>query len=426
MDWRLRLDLAWRSAEIAGCFAWERLSTGISFTPRTKALRSNPHPLYHRLREKDPVHRSHLAGGYVLSRYDDVQSVLADRRYSSDERNWSRYPRFARLRRLANLPDPYESGLAAMLRMDPPDHTRLRSLASKAFTPRAIDQWKPRMEAVAGALIDRIPPGEPFDLIRDFAGPLPVVVIAELLGVSSEDHERFRHLSDQVVKSLGDGSLEEVHQAFAARAELSAVLGAIADDRRRQPRADLISGLVAAEEAGDRLTRDELLSTCILLLVAGNETTTKLIGNAVVALLANPPQWALLREEPKRIPGAVEELLRYDGPVQLTSRLALEDGDLFGKPVTRGMQVVLLLAAANRDPARFVDPDRLDVTRDDVRHLAFGHGTHFCLGSRLARLEAAVALEALLARLPALAHAGDVAWSTNTVLRGPTALPLRA
>ncbi len=426
MNWRLRLDLALLGVEVATRYAWERATTGVTFTPRTQALRSNPHPLYRRLRETDPVHRSQLAGGYVLSRYEDVQSVIADRRFSSDERNWNRYGRFARLRRLADIPDPYESGLAAMLRMDPPDHTRLRGLATKAFTPRAIDQWQPRMQAVAHALLHRIAPHGPFDLVRDFAGPLPVVVIAELLGVPSEEHERFRQLSDRVVKSLGDGSLDDVHDAFVARDELARILEGIAADRRAQPREDLISGLVAAEEAGDRLTRDELISTCILLLVAGNETTTKLIGNSVVALLANPAQGALLREEPKRIPGAVEELLRYDGPVQLTSRLATEDCDLFGEPVKRGMQIVLLLAAANRDPARFADPDRLDVTRDDVRHLAFGHGTHFCLGARLARLETAVALEALLARLPRLEHAGEVAWSTNTVLRGPTSLPLRS
>jgi cytochrome P450 len=199
----------------------------------------------------------------------------------------------------------------------------------------------------------------------------------------------------------------------------------VAEQRRRAPQEDLLSGLVAAEEAGDRLTRGELFATCVLLLVAGNETTTNLIGNALLALLRHPEQLALLREEPKRMAGALEELLRYDSPVQITSRMVLEDGELAGRELRRGQQLVLLLGAANRDPVRFRAPERLDLLRDDVRHLSFGHGIHHCLGAQLARLEAQLALSGLLARFPKLR--GDTAaveWGDNTILRGPRSLRL--
>jgi len=198
----------------------------------------------------------------------------------------------------------------------------------------------------------------------------------------------------------------------------------LAEVRRREPREDLISALVQAEEAGDHLSRNELFTTCVLLLVAGNETTTKLIGNSVVALLRNPDQLELLRREPERMPAAVEELLRYDGPVQLPSRMVTEDRELRGHRLRRGQQLVLVLAAANRDPEQFADPDRLDVTRGEVRHLALSHGLHFCLGAQLARLEATLSLEPLVTRFPGLRFAGPVEWGDNTVLRGPRALPL--
>ena len=206
--------------------------------------------------------------------------------------------------------------------------------------------------------------------------------------------------------------------------ELGEYLERIAEERRREPRDDLLSGLVAAEEAGDRLSMKELLATCVLLLVAGNETTTKLIANSVVALLRNPAQLELLRSEPKRIPGAVEELLRYDSPVQLTSRVVLEDRSFRGRPFRKGQQLVLLLAAGNRDPEQFDEPDTLDVTRDGVRHLSFSHGLHRCLGLQLARLEGALALEGLITRFPDLRLDGEIEWGDNTVLRGPRRLPV--
>ena len=311
-----------------------------------------------------------------------------------------------------------------MLRLDPPDHTRLRTLVSKAFTPRAVERMRPIVEKYVAETLGRLDGRHSMELVADFAAPLPVSVIAEMLGVPVADRDRFRHWSDEAVRTLGDNTLDDRRRAIAAMDELGVYLEAIADERRREPREDLLSALVRAEEAGDRLSRTELFTTCVLLLVAGNETTTKLLGNAVLALLAHPEQLALLRREPERIPAAVEELLRYDGPVQLTSRMVTEDRELRGHRLRRGQQLVLVLAAANRDPAQFDDPERLDVTRSDVKHLALGHGLHFCLGAQLARLEAGLALEALVTRFPALRLDGPVEWGDNTVLRGPRSLPL--
>ena len=424
MSLRVKLDSALEALRAVAWMAVERVETGIVFNPMRREMRANPHPYYRALREKDPFHRSRPADGWILSRYADVEAVLGDRSFSSDERNLRRWPRMSARHRRAGLPDPYESGRASMLRSDPPDHTRLRTLVSKAFTPRAIERVRPTVEKYVEETLGRVQTRRKLELVGDFAAPLPVSVIAEMLGVPVADRDRFRHWSDETVRTLGDNTLEDRRRAFAAMNELEAYLAAITEERRREPRDDLISALVRAEEAGDRLSRTELFMTCVLLLVAGNETTTKLIGNAVLALLEHPDQMELLRREPERIPGAVDELLRYDGPVQLTSRMVLEDREFRGYRLRRGQQLVLLLAGANRDPERFPDPDRLDVTRPDVRHLAFSQGLHFCLGAQLARLEASLALEALVTRFPGLRRDGPVVWSDNTVLRGPRVLPL--
>ena len=425
MRFRVKLDQTLLAIEMGAKLAFERVETGLVFNPARKDLRADPHPYYRELRERDPIHRSRAADGWVLSRYRDVAAVLGDRRYSADERNLRRWAAMMRRREHAGLPDPYAEERASMLRLDAPDHTRLRSLVGKAFTPRAIERMRERIAGLVGELLGRFSPGEPMELIADFASPLPVTIIAEMLGVPAEDHARFRHWSDEAIRTLGEGGIEDHRRAEAAMVELGEYLMAVADERRRAPREDLLTGLVQAEEQGDHLRDGELATLCVLLLVAGNETTTKLVANSTVALLRNPGQLDLLRREPKRIAGAVDELLRYDGPVQLTSRMVLEDGELEGRPLRRGQQLVLMLAAANRDPEQFAAPDRLDVTRENVRHLAFGQGAHFCLGAQLARLETTLALEGLLARFPGLAF-GDapIVWGDNTVLRGPTRLPL--
>src|SRR4029453_8952179 len=321
-------------------------------------------------------------------------------------RRLRRYRRLQARNRRAGLEDPYEADRASMLRLDPPDHTRLRNLVSKAFTPRAVAAMRPVVEKYVDELLGALEGRRTIELIRDFAAPLPVSVIAEMLGVPVEDRERFRHWSDEAVRTLGDGTMDDRRRAVAAMEELGAYLEGIAEERRREPRGALLSGPVAAEGAGHHPPTTELFTTCVLLLVAGNETTTKLIGNAVLALLRHPDQLEILRSEPERIPSAIEELLRYDSPVQLTSRMVLEDRELCGRRLRRGQQLVLLLGAGNRDPAQFEDPEQLDVTRDDVHHLSFSHGLHFCLGAGLARLEGALALGALLGRFPDLRVAG--------------------
>lgn len=425
MDLRERVEHHALRTLTHGASLVERLRFGATWNPLARRHLEDPYPVYRRLRERDPIHRSFLAPGWVLSRHDDVARVLRDARWSADERNWTRYERLAARRRRRGIPDFYESGLASMLRMDPPDHTRLRTLVSKAFTPRAVERMRPRVEAIVKERLARFE-GAVFELVDELAAPLPVMAIAEMLGVPSEDHARFRHWSDEIVRTLGESTLDDMRRAQAAQEALRRYLEGVAEARRREPRPDLLTALVQAEEEGDRLTSAELFGVCVLLLVAGNETTTKLVANGVLALQGEPDQLALLRDEPERIPAAVEELLRFVGPVQLTSRMAREDGELAGRPVRRGEQIVLLLASANRDEAVFPDAERLDVTRDNVRHLAFGHGIHHCLGAQLARLEATAALRGLLERFPTLRLAEErVVWGDNTVLRGPVRLPLR-
>jgi cytochrome P450 len=282
---------------------------------------------------------------------------------------------------------------------------------------------RPRVEQILKELLEARPPHGAMELVREFAAPLPVRVIAEMLGVPPEDHLRFRDWSNQVVRSLGESTFDDQRAAQRATAELRAYFEAIVEARRVAPRDDLISALAAAEQDGDRLKLSEMFATLVLLLVAGNETTTNLISNAMLALLRNPEQLALLRAEPERVPAALEEVLRYDSPVQLTSRIAKHDCTLSGRPVRRGQQLVLLLASANRDPAVFADPERFDITRPDVRHLAFSQGQHYCLGAQLARLEGTLALEALVTRYPNLRLPEQkIRWRNNTILRGPTEL----
>ena len=403
--------------------AVERLETGVVFNPMYPPLRSDPYPFYAKLREKDPVHRSRAGGGWVLSRHRDILAVLRDPSYSADERNFTRFATIVARFKRQGLNAPYEDDNGAMLRLDAPDHTRLRSLVSKAFTPRAVERMRPRIEAILKDLLDSRPARGPMELVTELGSPLPVRVIAEMLGIPAEDHERFRAWSNEAVRSLGDGTIEDRLAGQRASEQLREYFTAVIEARRRAPKDDLISGLVAAEEAGDTLKRNELLNTLTLLLIAGNETTTNLISNAVLALARNPDQLEILRKSPEKVPAAVEEFLRYDSPVQMTSRIATRDHEVCGERVLRGQQLILLLGSGNRDPDVFPDPDRLDVTRSDVRHLSFSHGSHFCLGAQLARLEASLALEALITRFPNFKLLPqEIPWSKNTILRGPQSL----
>ncbi|MBM3139411.1 MAG: cytochrome P450 [Chloroflexi bacterium] len=401
-----------RPIAIRGLLLRERLRSGVVWNPLDDGYQQDPVPAHARLRERDPVHRSELLGVWILSRYAEIDEILRD------------HDRFSSATRRATSGDAargvQELDVPSMLFLDPPDHTRLRALVARAFTRRSIDSWRARIEQIVEELLDELSEVGEFDLIERFANPLPTLVIAEMLGVPGADYDRFRQWSDLIARTLEPTlTAGELQQAMVARDELRAYFAEIAEQRRLEPREDLVSVLVAAEEGGDRLTHEELITMLILLLVAGNETTTNLIGNGVLALLRHPDQLAWLRAHPESADAAIEELLRYDGPVQTDGRAALEDVVIGGKQVRRGEQVILLLGAANHDPREFVDPDRLDLSRGDKSHLSFGRGIHHCLGAPLARLEGQVAIPAIVARFPGLRLTGErPRFKDQVVLRG--------
>jgi len=316
-----------------------------------------------------------------------------------------------------------------MLFTDPPVHTRLRGLVTQAFTPRTIERLRPRITEIAEQLIDGLLQRGEMDLIRDFAFPLPVIVIAELLGVPPEDRDRFKAWSTDLTLGVNPtATADDLVKVEAAVVALVAYLQPIFEERRRAPRADLISELVRAQEAGDRLSRQELSSTCRLLLTAGHETTVNLIGNGMLALLNHPDERRRLTSEPALLPNAVEELLRFDSPVQMTIRFASEETALGAHQARRGDLIVALIGGANRDPAQFADPERLDLSRANAdTHLSFGGGIHYCLGAALARLEGQVVFSTLAQRFPQMrlaVRADEVEYRDHFVLRGLKALPV--
>src|SRR3954471_7287359 len=377
--------------------------------------RDDPYPAMAALRDDAPV--ADAGGVWVLSRFADCRAALLDPRFSSDLRKADGF----------DPTDPLAQAAGAlMVYNDPPDHTRLRGLVQKAFTPRRVHDLRPRVEAIVAELIGaRAEVGE-MEVLADLAYPLPFRVIAELLGVPPGDHDRFRGWANDMALVLEPLQTEERRaRAIAASLRLGEYLQPQFAERRAQPRDDLLTALVQAEQEGDRLSESELGANVVQLLIAGHETTQNLIANGLWALLRHPDQLARLRDDPGLAPAAVEELLRYDSPVQLATRVALEDIDLGGATIPRGGRVMVLLGAANRDPARFAEPDRVDLTRRDAGHLAFGHGPHFCLGNALARLEGDVALRALVA-LPELRLAGAAPRYRDTaMLRGLRELHVR-
>jgi cytochrome P450 len=306
----------------------------------------------------------------------------------------------------------------------------LRALVNKAFTPRVIEAMRPHIQDIVDGLLDRVQQQGAMDVIADLAYPLPVTVICEMLGVPATEHEAIRRWSADLVRSLdaigpfADADVQE--RGVQARRALGEYFRVLMSERRRDPRPDLLTGLIAAEDAGDRLTEGELLAMCVLLFVAGHETTVNLIGNGVLALLHHRDQLRRLRDEPALIPAAVEEFLRYDSPVQRTARIPVDDVEIEGHKIPHGTMVVAAIGAANRDPAHFSDPDRLDIARTENRHVAFGFGIHFCLGAPLARLEAQIAIGTLVSRAPKLQLATQAApeWRESLTLRGLKALPI--
>ena len=395
--------------------ARERLESGVAFNFFSRRLLANPYPIYRRLQTRDPVHRSRLIKGWVLSRHEDIDAVLRDsRRFGNDRASTQD----------ANLRFDSEEP-RSMLYRDPPDHTRLRSLVSKAFTPRAVRALRPRVEKIADDLLDSLDGADSFDVIDAIAYPLPVAVICEMLGVPQEDRGPFREWSNDA--SLSIEPLLDDRRVATSKDTLSKLrdyFSDLAERRRADPGEDLVSVLTQIEDEGDRLSHLELQLMLVLLLVAGNETTRNLVGNGLLALLSNPEQLDRLRREPDLIGPAVEELTRYDSPVQIDGRSVREDTEVGGVPMERGQYLMLLLGAANRDPEAFDDPDVLDVSRERNPHLGFGRGIHHCLGAPLARMEAEVMLGKLLERFPNVRLAGTPSRRRQIVLRGLSSLPV--
>ncbi|HTO52948.1 MAG TPA: cytochrome P450 [Myxococcota bacterium] len=389
-----------------------------AFNPFDEATRRDPFATYARGRELR-VHRHPGLPVVSIFRHADVIEVLRDPTVFSSV--FPPPPGFGP----DDVPPPN------MLGSDPPEHERLRGLVNQAFTPKIVRRLEPRMEEIAESLLDDALQRRRVDLVQALTYPLPVTVIAEIIGVPAEDGPRFKHWSDELVSNLGSGLLgpptaEQIEHNRKVVSELGAYFETLVALRRQEPREDLLSGLVAAELEGSKLSFDELLQMLILLLVAGNETTTTLIGNTALTLLEHPDELARVRAEPERIPSAIEEVLRFCSPVQLDPRCAAADTELCGEKVAKGEIVISWLGAANRDPAVFREPDRFDGARKENRHLAFGFGTHYCLGANLARLEAQIALRVLLRRTRGfrLTSAEPLPLHRSFVFRSFTRIPV--
>jgi len=386
----------------------------------------NPYPVYARLRNEAPVYFSPVLQCWLLTRYQDVIGAFRDPRLSS--RLTSSYGRHLPPEILASI-EPLLKTLASwVIFTDKPEHTRLRGLINKAFTPRMTELLRPRIQGLVEELLDAVEPAERMDVIKDLANPLPVIVIGEMMGLPREDRHLLKGWSDMLVGFLGGPfqTPELFEEAVRGITSMEDYLRQVIAERRKRPGEDLISQLLAAEEQGGLLNEQEILSTCSLVLFAGHETTTNLIGNAVNALLEHPDQLAVLQREPGAVPTAVEEVLRFDSPVQRQIRLAGEDLEVGGQRISKGQALVLVIGSANRDAAQFPEPDRLDVLRKENRHLTFGMGAHFCVGASLGRLEAQLALGTLLRRFPGLKRAeGTPDRVINLSLRGFTSLPVK-
>ena len=399
----------------------------LEYRPSDPAVLADPFPLYRRMQDEEPVHWSPRLKGWVLTRYEDAKRILLDTGLSSD-----------RLRPFfASLPGAESARMAELMRVltlwmvfrDPPQHTRLRRLAGRVFNVRSIHALRPNVEALTAWLLERIGARGEFDFIADFAGPLPALVIMDMLGVPRGELERVKRLSDEMALFIGSAreAQRKYDRAEAATREMAALFRELIAARRAAPRPDLLSELAHLEEDGERLSDDELVATCVLLLFAGHETTTHHLANGLAALLRFPAELQRLRRDPGLAAAAVEELLRYDGPIGAQVRIVQEQQQLHGKTLRPGERVFLLLNAANRDPRAYADPDRLDLGRRGPPHLTFGFGAHICLGFPLARLEGQIALPAVLARWRRLEPASSrLEWIDSLVLRGMAALPLRA
>ena len=404
------------------------VTEAIDFRPDTPAFLADPFPAYRQLREQDPVHWSPKLKAWVLTRYDDIKAVCLDREVSSD-----------RLRPFfATLPGPEAARIGQIVRYlthwmvfrDPPEHTRLRRLTSKVFNLQSMNAMRPAAEELVEWLFERIGGRKDIDFIADFAGPLPALVIMAMLGVPKEELAKVKRMSDDMALFIGSSRMSADKYDIAERAtkEMAGFFLELIQDRKKQPKNDLLSQLVALEDDGDRLTEDELVATCILLLFAGHETTTNHIANGLLSLLRFPAELRALREDAALAPRAIEELLRYDGPSGAQVRVVKVAQEMRGKQLKPGDRVFIMLNAANRDPEAYEQPDRLHLARGGPAHLTFGFGMHICLGFPLARMEGQVALPAVARHWKDIALAvpeAKLQWLNSMVFRGMQAMPLR-
>ncbi len=393
-----------------------------AFNPLDPAFIADPYPFYHRLRETAPVFKTPL-GFWLLTRYEDIALALRDRRFGKDfVGNISR--RYGEDR----MNEPAVANLGhTMLVLDPPDHTRLRSLVIKAFTARRVADMRPRIKALVDQQLDRVQDKGAMDVMRDLAHRLPVIVICDMLGIPEAHRAPFlagSNVNGRILEPV-PMTRQELDRANATTMGANAYFDQLCELRRREPKDDLTTELVKAEEAGDRLTTEELRANIGLLFGAGHETTTNLIGNGLLALHRQPDQWERLKADPSLIANSIEELLRFDSSVQLTGRVTNADVDIGGTTIPAGESVIMLLGAANRDPAQYADPDRLDVGRQNVRPMSFGGGIHHCLGAQLARLEGELVFAALAERMPTLElpEKDKPEWKRSFTLRGLSKLP---
>ena len=405
---------------VTGLSVVEQRLHGVSVNLFDPALAEDPYPFYNRLRNKAPVHYSIALRAWWVTDFERVQEVLRDKRFGSDIR---KFPE--RLKKiLPNLDAERRENFMhpSMLNLDPPDHSRIRRLVSQGFMHKFIQSLEPRIRLIIDDCLRRVDNDATFDIVATLAQPLPAIVIAQMMGLPESDHARFQAWSEDLIDGTGTNDIAKIEKGNAASRALIDYFREIIKSRRGEPGDDLIGQLILAEEAGDTLSERELYNTCLLLLVAGHETTTRLISNGVFLLLQHN-LWGALRDDPGRIPNAVEEMLRFEPPVQATQRFVLEDMEFHGKRLKRGDIVFVSIAGGNRDPGANDNPDEFDINREKVNQVSFGYGIHLCIGASLARLEAKVAFERLLAEYPNLKLCSTKPqWGSNPFFRGQESL----
>jgi cytochrome P450 len=402
------------------------LAKTFKFNPFDLEFHTNPYPVYHHLRSCDPVHR-HFFGSWGLTRYADIKAVLRDPRFRSDNLPQRLNDKNQYLKHQNQNLNALVGAISTwLLSLEPPDHTRLRKLVGKAFSPNVVERLRPQTQEIVDKLIDNVQETGRIDIISNLARPVPVQVISTMLGIPEAIQDQVYQWANDLSGILDPfNSLETLVYMNQVIQKFSDCFRELIAEREKQPQPDLISALIAARDEGDQLSNDELLTVCMLLFATGEETTVNLIGNGMLALLRHPAQMEQLKQEPTMIASAVEELLRYDSPIQRIARIALEDVEIDGHKIAAGEQVILYLGAANRDPAQFPDCDRLLLNRSDNNHLAFADGIHHCLGAALARVEGQIAINTLLQRLPDLQlQTTTLEWRKNIALRGLKALPV--